>query len=134
MVAQLPHEVAYAAGAEHQFVAAVAQRLEELPLEIAGERGHGADAEGLARFLRTVAERVDEFVPGAEDGIGVLQGDASGFGEDKFAVLAHEQRMAEVLSELAELGAEGGLGHVQARGGFGQAALVRDGPEVGRWW
>jgi len=56
-----------------------------------------------------------------QGGVGQLQQAQAGAGETHRFGLAHEQRHAQALFQLFELVGEGGLGQVQALGGFHQA-------------
>ena len=99
-------------------------------MEVSGEGGDGADAEDFSIGGALVLEDVEEFFAGAEDGFGVFEGDAAGFGEDEGFVLAVEEVEAEAFLEAAELGAEGRLGNFEVFGGAGEATFVGDGAEV----
>ncbi|MCY1292569.1 hypothetical protein D9M68_541010 [compost metagenome] len=59
--------------------------------------------------------------------VGQLQQAQAGAGEAHRLGLAHEQRQAEALLQFLELVGEGGLGQVQALGGFHQAGGLAQG-------
>ncbi len=70
-----------------------------------------------------------EVLRGAEDGLGMVEGDAARLGEDEPAAAALEQVVAERRLERLQLGRQGGLREVQPPCGAGQGALRRNGVE-----
>ncbi|MCY1490549.1 hypothetical protein D9M68_243100 [compost metagenome] len=62
-----------------------------------------------------------------QHGIGQLQQAQAGAGEAHRLGLADEQRQAEAVLQFLELVGEGGLGEVQALGGFHQAVGFAEG-------
>ncbi len=67
---------------------------------------------------------------GSQRGAGVGQDRPAHLGRCHRAAGAVEQGLPHLLLQLADLGAEAGLGQVQPGGGAGEAALFDDGDEV----
>ena len=124
-------EIAEVAGATDDFdIGSVECGAEEFELEVAGEGGDGAEAEDLATAARSVLHDIHEFLTGAPDGFGIIEGDLAGLGEDETAAGALEEIVAEVLFELPELDAEGRGGEVQFFCGAGEAEFAGDDAEI----
>ena len=119
-----------AAGAEdHLDVLPPEQRPQERELEVARQGGLGAHAQRHA-LTAALLQGGEQLPAGGEDGVGMVEGDASGFRQMQGAAPALEQGGAEPLLELADLGRHCGLGDVEMFGGPGEVALVGHGVEV----
>jgi hypothetical protein len=126
---EFAQEFCLAAGAQHHLdVLSHDQRAQELDLEIArqgGERPHPQGAPRAALLLHHGGEVVRR----AEDGIGMVERDAPGLGQDEAAPATLEQVMAKGRLESPDLGREGRLRQVEPPGRAGEGALCRYGTE-----
>ena len=126
-----PQQVDQRARSEHELdVGALEEGLEELDLEVPGERGEGAHAQGPPRPDVRIAERAEQLVAEPEDRVGVVERDVPRFGQDERPPAPLEQLVSELLLQLLDLDGHGGLGHEESLGGARQVALVGDRPEV----
>lgn len=126
----LQQQFGEAAGADDDFgLGVIEDRAEELDLEIAGEGGDGTDADDGAAG-GAVAEGIREFLAGAEDDLGVGEGDAAGLGEEEFFLGAFEERGAEFGFEGTDLDADGGGGDAEAFSGAFESAGAADLVEI----
>jgi len=64
------------------------------------------------------------------DGFRIAQGDPARLGDHQPAALAVEQGLSQLLFELANLGGQGRLRHIELLRGTRQVAGARDHPEV----
>lgn len=104
VVAELRDKIANRAGPQNELnVATAAERLEKLPLKVAGEGCDGSYAQNLTRTRRLVPKGINQFIAGAEDRIRVLKRQLSGFGQLEFSIPAGKKGMAEILFQVAEL-------------------------------
>ncbi len=124
-------EIAQVARAANDLdVGSVQGGAEELELEVAGEGGDSAETEDLSTAARAVLHDIHEFLTGATDGFGIVEGDLAGLGEDEAAAGALEEFVAEVLFELTELDAECWGREVQFFGGASEAEFAGDDAEI----
>ena len=131
VVAELRDEIADGAGPQDELnVATTAERLEKLPLKVAGEGCDGSYAQDLTCTRGLVPKGINQFVAGTKDRVRVLKGQLSGFGQLEFSIFADKQGMAEILFQVPELNTQSGLGNIKASGGLRQSAFVSDGPEI----
>ena len=77
---------------------------------------------------RSSTARLD-FVAEIEDALGVADQEAAGVGELAGAGAAGEEGLADLVLQLADGDAHGGLGAEELLGGAGEAALAGDGEE-----
>ncbi|MCD0419180.1 hypothetical protein LOC51_18370 [Rubrivivax sp. JA1024] len=110
-------------------IGAAEQRPQKRHLKVARQRRQRSDAQRLPRDAG-VAKRADQLVAGRDDRIGVIEGDAARLGQMQLAAAAFEQRMTELLLELADLNRQRRLREIQPLCSPRQVAVVGDGPEV----
>ncbi len=124
-------QIAQCARTEHDAdTGAVQGGTDELEQEVPGKRSDCPRAEELAIGAGPVGEHVHQFIARARDGFGVFQGESAGLGQGPAPAGTVEERMAEILFELAQLHAEGRDGKVQLRGGPRKIQLAGGDPEV----
>ena len=106
------------------------QRLQQSVLEIARQRGDGADPQRLSAGGAASLQKPDQLVAGAEDRVSVVERDATRLGQHEALAAALEQFLPHALLELPQLYRQRRLRDMQSLGGARQIALVCDGPEV----
>ena len=104
------------------------------PEDARQERGtearRGADADVTSPQTVELRHPVDDLGEVGQHPAGHRQQGLPGVGHRHRAGPPVEERRAEAALQLADLGAHGGLRHVQAIGGAGELALLGDGDEV----
>jgi hypothetical protein len=129
--AQPREQLGEAARRQHELhVGPVDERTDEVLLEVARERGDGADAHHLPLLAAAFTQHGHHLVAGGEDVVGIGEREPTGLGERERATGPLEQRLPELAFELLDLRRQCRLRHVQLRRGTGEVALLRDGPEV----
>src|SRR5690242_11037621 len=96
-----------------------------------GMDGAFVDAEGklaAADFLQ-FGQALFDFVAQIDEAVGVIAQEGTRVGQADGARAADKEGLAEVVFELADGQADGGLGAKEALRGTGKAALARDGQE-----
>jgi hypothetical protein len=115
---------------DHFHIVPPQDRCQEILLEVARQGRHRADAQHLARIAPAIAQQRHQFGAAGKDGVGIGQGQATGFGQYQGAAPALEQRLPELLLELPDLCRQGRLRDMQMLRRTGQMALLGHGPEV----
>ena len=128
---QLRQQLAQRPGVQHQIdIVTTEQRPQPAELEVARERGDRADTHYGAARARAALQHAHQLLAGAEDRVGVLEGDAARLREVDAPVVPLEERLPEALLQLAQLHRQRRGRDVQPCCGAREAALVGDGAEI----
>jgi len=111
-------------------VRALQERGDKGLQEVAGHGGQGADAQDLGFRFHAVAQQRFQGLAAPEDFLRVLQHLPAGGGEQQAPAAALEQRTAHRFLQLADLGGQGGLRHMQGLGHGGETVAGSHLPEV----
>ena len=97
-------QLGQAAGGEHQLdIRSVEHRPDEVLLEVARHRGHGADAQHLALLAPAFAQHSHQLAAGGEDGLGVVERQPAALRQRQGAASAMEQLLAQLGFQLLDL-------------------------------
>ena len=110
-------------------ISATQQGSKEVHLEIARQGGKGPDPDRLT-CDPGASQRADQILARRKNRVGMIECDASGFGQGQLPVAPFEQRMAQAILEFANLHRKRRLGDVQPRRSAREMPLMRDRPEI----
>ena len=101
---ELREQVARRAGAHDQFhIRATDQGTQELKLEVARQGRQRADPQDLAACERPPFKGAHQLVAGLEDGVGIIERDLTGLGQDEPLADTFEQRVTHLVFEFLDL-------------------------------
>lgn len=106
------------------------ERLEKCELKIPRQSCQGSNAKYAPRRAVYRTEGADQFVTGSKNRIGMIEGNTTGFRQDKLPAASFKQRMSELRLEFLNLNGQCRLRNAEQLRCAGKIALVSDGPEV----